>query len=210
MDFNRMFVYEADDGKNGGGSGDPEPDNTGNATGSDQSKAYTQAELDKMFSERSSRAKEAEAKRILEALGVDDLEAAQSGLQRLSELEDAQKSELEKLQDKLSNSEKLTDSQEAQIKELTTMYEVQLAAGKLGVVDPEAAYKLLDLEVIKYDKKTGKPQNIEALLNALIEERPYLKGQPRRAVGNAGAGTDNPPGSADDMNDLIRAKAGRA
>ncbi len=56
----------------------------------------------------------------------------------------------------------------------TNRYEVQLHAAKLGLVDPEAAVKLLDWGFIDY-AADGKPQNVEAALNELVEAKPWLK-----------------------------------
>lgn len=221
LNFDKMLVFDADDGGAGGGAGDSNAggnsgggsqggsgQDNGNGAGAGQGKTYTQAELDRMFSERASRAEEATTKRILEALGVEDLDNAKTALAKVKELEDAQKSELEKLQEKIVSLEKASGQHATQTKALVTEYEVKLEAGKLGIVDPEAAFKLLDLNGLKFDKD-GRPKNTEDLLKALLEERPYLAGKSRQVRGNAGSGTDQTPAGNVSMNDLIRQKAGR-
>jgi myosin heavy subunit len=44
----------------------------------------------------------------------------------------------------------------------------------LGIVDPDAAYKLLDRDALEFDDETGRATNIREVLDALVEERPYL------------------------------------
>jgi hypothetical protein len=53
---------------------------------------------------------------------------------------------------------------------------VDRAAARLGIVDPDAAYKLLDLAAVEYDEQ-GRPTNVEQLLERLVQERPYLRAQ---------------------------------
>lgn len=76
----------------------------------------------------------------------------------------------------------------------TNRYEVQLHAAKLGLVDPEAAVKLLDWGSIDYTAD-GKPQNVEAALNELVEAKPWLRAvqeTPRAERQARPAATTNP------------------
>ena len=75
-------------------------------------------------------------------------------------------------------------------------YEVQLAAGKLGIVDPDAAVKLLDWSTVEYGTD-GSPTNVEAALKALIAKRPYLASQQQQpSIGATNPGTRAaPPGA---------------
>lgn len=86
--------------------------------------------------------------------------------------------------------------------------EVAMASAKLGVVDPEAAYRLLDTDDLDFDDK-GQPTNVEAALKNLIRERPWLA-TPRapRAGADGGAGGAAPRQGAS-MNDVLRAATGR-
>lgn len=54
---------------------------------------------------------------------------------------------------------------------------VMSSASKAGVVDPEAAFRLLDLDAIEYDE-SGTPSNLDSVVKQLIKSRPYLKPQP--------------------------------
>ena len=86
--------------------------------------------------------------------------------------------------------------------------EVAMASARLGVVDPEAAYRLLDTDDLDFDDK-GQPTNVEAALKNLIRERPWLA-QPRapRAGADGGAGGAAPRTGAS-MNDVLRQATGR-
>lgn len=53
---------------------------------------------------------------------------------------------------------------------------VQSAAVKLGIVDPEAALKLLDADALKLGDD-GRPTNTEDALKKLLDAKPYLLGQ---------------------------------
>jgi len=82
---------------------------------------------------------------------------------------------------------------------------VELAARELGVVDPEAAAALLDLDSVD---DADDPRALKRALRELVKEKPYLAPQ-------GGNGFDGGPGRggaarATDMNQLIRAAAGRA
>lgn len=89
--------------------------------------------------------------------------------------EEAKLSETERLQQRLAELEKEQAEWQRERQERTLKYEVMLAAGKLGIVDAEAAYKLLDLSAIEFDED-GNPTNIEKALRDLIAKRPYLAG----------------------------------
>ena len=53
--------------------------------------------------------------------------------------------------------------------------EVKVKAVQLGIVDPDAAYLLLDKVNVKYDAKDG-VTGVEDALTQLLEDKPYLKG----------------------------------
>lgn len=89
--------------------------------------------------------------------------------------EEAKLSETEKLQKRLAELEREQASWQQERQERTLRYETMLAASRLGIVDPEAAYKLLDLAEIEFDED-GSPRNLEKALRDLIAKRPYLAG----------------------------------
>lgn len=69
--------------------------------------------------------------------------------------------------------------------ELTTRQEVLAESARLNIVDPDAAYRLLDLAALEYDD-AGKPKNVKAVLQALVKGKPYL-------VASAGGGSPANP-----------------
>lgn len=183
------IYYDADKGGAGGNSGDKgagnegsgsgDPAHNSNGAGAD-AKSYTQDELNRMFSER---ARQAEGS-LLKKLGFEKVEDAQAALNRLKTIDDGQKTDLQKAQDKVAeltkNNETLINQQKAQI----AQYEVMLAAGKLGIVDPDAAFKLLDTSKLEFNKE-GKPTNTEQLLRDLVKEKPWLAGSGSSASNHA-------------------------
>ena len=56
---------------------------------------------------------------------------------------------------------------------LETRLHVERAARRMGLVDEDAAFRLLDLDRIEFDA-AGQPANIEALMQELLERRPWL------------------------------------
>jgi hypothetical protein len=97
------------------------------------------------------------------------LEAAQK------ERDDAEKTELQKAIDKANDLEARLLQADNRTKSLALENAVVLKAQALGIVDPDAAYRLLDKDAVEFDG--DKPKNIDELLNSLIESRPYLKGK---------------------------------
>lgn len=80
---------------------------------------------------------------------------------------------------------------------------VQVAASKLGILDPDAASRLIDWDTV--DDPSDQKQVVRAL-KALVSEKPWLAGTSSGADGGAGR---DARGSADlDMNAVIRRAAG--
>lgn len=107
--------------------------------------------------------------------------------QVVKQYEDAKLSETERLQKRLADleQEQLAHQQERQ--ERIVRYETMLAASKLGIIDPDAAYRLLDLASLEYNED-GTPKNLEKALRDLTRAKPYLVGAPSNAVTNPATG----------------------
>jgi len=89
--------------------------------------------------------------------------------------------------------------------------EVKLMASSLGIVSPDAAYKLMDMSDVKI-KDDGTVKGVKEALEDLIKENPFLKSQPA-APKKIGSSTNPGSGSvigtsSDAMNRIIRIKAG--
>jgi hypothetical protein len=139
----------------------------------------------------------------------DDVHVLQQELTRAREQAAATRIELKAIREaekaradaELSEAEKLTKRQkelEAQVEALTKQARqktLEAAIVKqailLGIIDPDAAVKLLDADELELDDETGEPKNVEAALKALIKDKPYLASKPDKATPgstNAGAG----------------------
>ena len=99
---------------------------------------------------------------------------------KAKELDDLKaKLEADKLTKEEAQAKRIADLERAQAdaltahQERTVRYEVQLAAGKLGIVDADAAVRLLDLSELTF-ADDGTPTNANEVLKALIVARPWL------------------------------------
>lgn len=107
---------------------------------------------------------------------------------KAKELDDLKaKLEADKLTKEEAQAKRIADLERAQAdaltahQERTVRYEVQLAAGKLGIVDADAAVRLLDLSELTF-AADGTPTNATEVLKALIVARPWLAAQPTPAA----------------------------
>ena len=94
---------------------------------------------------------------------------------RADELEQAQLTEAERLTQRATDAEKQTAEANTQLTNALISSEVKVKAVQLGIIDPDAAYLLLDKSSVKYDAKDGVTGVVDALTQ-LLEDKPYLKG----------------------------------
>jgi hypothetical protein len=97
---------------------------------------------------------------------------------------EAQLSEQQKLEKKLADLQAQHDAVARQSQERIVNYEVRLQAAQMGIVDPDAAARLLDWSGIEYDDD-GSPQNVSELLKGLLKAKPYLAGKQAPTSGGA-------------------------
>lgn len=83
-------------------------------------------------------------------------------------------SESEKLAKKVTDLEAAVAARDATLKTIRIRTEVERQARALGIVDEDAAYRLLDLDALAFGDD-GAPTNAEKLLKALLDAKPYLK-----------------------------------
>lgn len=127
--------------------------------------------------------------------------------------DDAQLSELDRIKRDHADAVAERDRLKAQLQRSETEKVLIASARKLGIVDEDAAIRLLDWDALDFDTETGKPKNADVQLKALVDARPWLKGNggTGRSSGSADggrqAGRNGPAG--EDMNTLIRRAAGR-
>jgi hypothetical protein len=132
-----------------------------------------------------------------EAMSLDEARKlrreAQTLRKRLTDFEDRDKAaqaaaltDAEKLQKRLAELELAHATAQKTHLERVVRYEVMLKASALGVVDPDAAVKLLDWPALEFDDE-GQPKNTEAVLKALLKAKPYLLKPAPGAQGNGSA-----------------------
>ena len=158
---------------------------------------FSQDDVNRIIKARAER----ELKAVLADVGLADLGELKTLVQQRRAAEDANKSELAKAQERAAQLEKqLADAAEKQ-KALSTLSDITAKAARLGIVDPDAAYKLLNREALEYGDD-GAPTNTEALLQALLKDKPYLA--------SGGSSAMNPAKSSDNQKDPILSAARKA
>jgi len=98
---------------------------------------------------------------------------------KADELEQAQLSDTQKLEARASEAERVAADAANQIAAAMIASEVKVRASQLGVVDPDAAYLLLDKANVSYSEENG-VTGVDDALTQLLEDKPYLKGSPNR------------------------------
>ena len=111
---------------------------------------------------------------------------------KADELEQAQLSEQEKLAQRATDAERQASEAATKIADVSISADVQVKAVQMGVVDPQAAYLLMDRSSVTYDPATG-VNGVDEALTRLLEEKPYLRGNsPRTPNINPEGGTPAP------------------
>lgn len=165
-------------GSDGGDGGAQQPGNsgTGAAPGVDaMSIEQALAELEKA----KRMLKEANSESAGRRKRLEELEAAEQARQQ-AQMSDAEKAAAaaETLKQELA----ARDAQIASLQQAAVRYEVMLEAQKLGIIDLDAAHRLLDPQALEFGED-GKPTNVEAALKALVKEKPYLVRQEAKSSG---------------------------
>ncbi len=101
---------------------------------------------------------------------------------KIKEYEDAQKSEIERLTEERARLERELYERERIIAELNVKTKIKDEAVKMGIIDPDAAYALIDLSSIEIDD--GEVKDVRRALEKLVKQKPYLLGE---------VGSETPP-----------------
>lgn len=119
---------------------------------------------------------------------------------KLKALEDAEKAkkdaeldELTRTKNALKDAEKAAQEAVSKAKTLAIKSAVVTAATKLGIVDPDAAFKLLPDNALEYDQESGEVKNAEKALQSLVKDKPYLLGSSTSTANPAKGGTNESP-----------------
>jgi phage I-like protein len=97
---------------------------------------------------------------------------------KADELEQAQLSDAQKLEARAIEAERKASEAQEQIASAMIASEVKVRASALGVIDPDAAYLLLDRSNVRYDATEG-VTGVDDALASLLEAKPYLKSSNR-------------------------------
>ena len=145
-------------------------------------KSYTQEEVNQMMckTRRETRDK------------FSDYETLKERAAKADELEQAQLTEKERLEARVEQAEKNAQAADQRITEAMIATAVQVQAGQMGIVDPEAAFLLVDRANIRYTAEAG-VSGVEDALTQLLEKKPYLKGPVRAPNINPEGGQADAP-----------------
>lgn len=137
-------------------------------TPADADKRFTQADLDRIVTDRLSRAEKKWESTLKQRL--DD------------ERKQAEMTEAEKLRAAVTAAEDRAKSALAAADLRLIQAEVKLQSAELGVIDPDAAYALMAREGVEVDDK-GVVQGVKGALAELLKAKPYLKKDASPAIG---------------------------
>jgi hypothetical protein len=139
-------------------------------------RTFSQADLDRIVQERVAR----------ERQKFSDYEDLKGKAAKFDEFEQAQKTELERAQERVAKAEQ--DAIAAQQAAQESMFRAAVVAegAKRNVVDPDAAVALIDRAAITFGDD-GTPTGVEGAFDSLLTQRPWLTGQ-RPSVPSADQG----------------------
>lgn len=108
---------------------------------------------------------------------------------------DAELSELERAQKQAAEwQQKHADTTRAMQERIVGLM-IEVQAGKLNIIDPDAAVKLMDWTALEYDDD-GVPTNAAKVLADLVKARPYLVATPAAQATNGAQAAGNAPTDA--------------
>lgn len=95
--------------------------------------------------------------------------------EKLSDQERTAK-ELEEAREELTQLKSQDEQRSKAIRDTQLEADVVKAAvhPDLGIIDPDAAFKLIDRSALEFDEDTGRATNIREVLEQLVEEKPFL------------------------------------
>jgi len=138
---------------------------------------FSQEDVNRMIKSRAER----ELARALKSVGLENLDEVKDLVQAKRDADEKAKSELQKAQELASQKEAQVQNLIESQKSLLAQNDVTIKATSLGIIDPDAAYKLIDKKSLEFNDD-GKPTNTEELLKSLIKEKPYLVGKGTSAM----------------------------
>jgi hypothetical protein len=195
--FGWQPMLDADKGGAGGGAGGA--DNKGGAGGSDDkgggkggvTEPFATFPDEKSFMSRISReAKGMTDKQLADMakeMGFESVDAMKAAAKAAKDAEDAKKGEAEKEKEARLKAEAKAQERESKASNALLAAAVTREATALGIVDPEAALKLMDRSGVKVDLDATTVEGVKEALEALLKKSPYLKGTQAKVPDKGGA-----------------------
>lgn len=152
----------------------------GQQTGS-QEKTFTQSDVDRIVSERLAREREK----------YRDYDQVKADAEAWRKQQEGQKTELQKAQEKAQQAEAQKAEALARANDRLIKAEVKVMSVELGIVDPDAAYALMDRANVKVNDD-GSVSGVKEALETLLKTKTYLKKQA------SGCGVGSPGGNPGD------------
>jgi hypothetical protein len=112
--------------------------------------------------------------------------------EKLGEMEQAQLTEAQRLEARVADAEKQASDAQQQVSQAMIASEVKVRATQMGVVDPDAAFLLLDKKNVTYSATDG-VAGVDDALTQLLEDKPYLRSGGRTPNLNPETGQATPP-----------------
>lgn len=150
------------------------------------SKSFTQADVDRIVQERLARAKP--------PADYDELKAA---AKRLEEIEAANQSDLEKAQSRADEAEKRAEQAQSRANDALRRAAVMSAATTAGAIDADAVIAMLDQDAVTIGDD-GQVTGAEDAVKALLESKPYLVGKTETSPRSRGSVDGGPRGNGSD------------
>jgi len=121
-----------------------------------------------------------------------DYNELKSRAAKADELEQANLTEAERLEARVSDAEKRATDAQGQVSNAMIASEVKVRATQMGIVDPDAAFLLLDKKNVAYNVTDG-VSGVDDALAQLLEDKPYLRAGNRTPNINPETGQAAPP-----------------
>lgn len=140
-------------------------------------KTFTQDDVDRIVQDRLARAK---------STPPSDYEELKAKAAKLDEFEAKNKSDLEKLSDRAAALERERDEARLQLQEQSVRTALISEAAKKNAVDPDAVVSLVDRSSLEFNDD-GSPKNVDQVVTALLDAKPYLTGKPSSGSADQGS-----------------------